>query len=154
GGFAADRDTSMTPDGNTGPDSTLHYVAVYNPDVVPFKRMSSFDAVADTYKLFVGHTTQVEVPVIGTNDTDKTRDTFYGSMMIEPQPGKEVALPSVAPDMRILSYEVKPKVRLEFSKDGADNFFVRTSDPRASGAYRLNVTVDADAGYFAPSLPT
>src|SRR6185436_4130954 len=25
GGFAADRQTSMTPDGNTGPDATLHY---------------------------------------------------------------------------------------------------------------------------------
>ena len=29
--FAADRQTSMKPDGNTGPDSTLHYVSVFNP---------------------------------------------------------------------------------------------------------------------------
>jgi transglutaminase-like putative cysteine protease len=155
GDFAADRDTSMTPDANTGADSTLHYVSVFNPDVLPFKRMSSFDAVtATSYKLFVGRTVQVGVPVSGTADTDKTRDRFWGSLMIELAPGKDVPLPSVAPDMRILSYEVKPKVRLEFSKDGADNFYVRSADPGASGSFRLVFLADADAGYFAPSLPT
>lgn len=154
GGFAADRDTSMTPDGNTGADSTLHYASVFNPDVLPFKRMSAFDAVAPTYKLFVGRTVQIGVPVSGTADTDKTRDRFWGSLMIELSPGKEIALPSVAPDMRILSYEVKPKVRLEFSKDGSDNFYVRSAEPAASGSHRLVFLADADAGYFAPSLPT
>jgi transglutaminase-like putative cysteine protease len=154
GGFAADRDTSMTPDANTGADGTLHYASVFNPDVLPFKRMSAFDAVADSYKLSVRSTVQVGVPVSGTADTDKTRDRFWGSLMIELQPGKDIALPSVAPDMRILSYEVKPKVRLEFSKDGADNFYVRSSDVRALGPHRLVFLVDADAGYFAPALPT
>lgn len=155
GGFAADRDTSMTPDGNTGPDSTLHYASVFNPDVLPFKRMSAFDAVApSSYKLFVGRTVQIGVPVSGTADTDKTRDRFWGSLLIELSPGKEIPLPSVAPDMRILSYEVKPKVRLEFSKDGADNFYVRSAEPAASGPHRLVFLADADAGYFAPSLPT
>lgn len=151
GGFAADRQTAMTPDDDTGPDGTLRYASVFNPDVLPFKRMSAFDSVAASYQLVVGSTTRVEVPVGGT--TDKTRDRFWGSMMIQLQPGKEVPLPSVAPDMRILSYEVKPKLRLEFSKDGSDNFYVRTSDPGASGSYRLVFLADADAGYFAPSLP-
>src|SRR5207237_478258 len=31
GGFAADRDTTMKPDENTGPDSTPHYVSRFNP---------------------------------------------------------------------------------------------------------------------------
>ncbi|HWO23111.1 MAG TPA: transglutaminase domain-containing protein [Kofleriaceae bacterium] len=155
GGFAADRQTSMTPDSNTGADGTLHYVSVFNPDVLPFKRMSSFDAVAATsYKLFVGRTAQVTLPVIGTADTDKLRDRFWGSLMIELSPGKDIPLPSVAPDMRILSYETKPPVRLEFSKDGADNFYVRAANPSTSAAVRLTFLVDADAGYFAPSLPT
>jgi transglutaminase-like putative cysteine protease len=155
GGFAADRQTSMTPDGNTGADGTLHYVSVFNPDVLPFKRMSSFDAVAAaSYKLFVGRSTQVTVPVSGTADTDKTRDRFWGSLMIELGPGKDIPLPSVAPDMRILSYETKPPVRLEFAKDGADNFFVRAANPSTSGSFRLIFLADADAGYFAPSLPT
>jgi transglutaminase-like putative cysteine protease len=154
GGFAADRQTSMTPDGNTGADGTLHYVSVFNPDVLPFKRMSSFDAVGRDYKLFVGKTVQAPVAVSGTADTDKTRDRFWGSLMIELAPGKDIPLPSVAPDMRILSYETKPPVRLEFAKDGSDNFYVRGANPSTSGAVRLTFLVDADAGYFAPSLPT
>ena len=84
---------------NTGADSTLHYASVFNPDVLPFKRMSAFDAVAESYKLFVGKTGQTVVPVSGTGGTDKTRDSFWGSMMIELQPGKDIPLPSVAPDM-------------------------------------------------------
>jgi hypothetical protein len=152
GGFAADRSTSMKPDENTGPDSTLHYVSVFNPDVLPFKRMSTFDAVGDDYTLRVNRTVLTEIPVGGTTDA-RTRDRFWGDVAIQLEPGKDIPLPSVAPDMRILSYEVKPKVKLTFEKDGADNFYVRTEEPHAAGQYRLVFYCDADAGYFAPSLP-
>jgi hypothetical protein len=152
GGFAADRQTSMKPDDNTGPDGTLQYVSVFNPDVLPFKRMSSFDAVGDDYTLHVARTVLTEIPVGGATDA-KTRDRFWGDVLLELRPGVDIPLPSVAPDMRILSYEVKPKLRLIFSKDGADNFYVRSEESGASGQYRLVFYADADAGYFAPSLP-
>ncbi len=151
-GFAADRQTSERPDLNTGPDGTLHYVSVFNPDVLPFKRMSSLDAVKDDETLFIARTALVELPVGGT--TDASRDRFWGSVVIQLQPGVDVALPSVAPDMRILSYETEPPATLTFSKDGADNFYVRSDDASAHGTYRLVFLVDADAGYFAPALPT
>ena len=151
-GFAADRQTSMTPDSNTGPDGTLHYVSVFNPDVLPFKRMSVFDSVDESYRLFPGKPATSSIPVGGV--TDKTRDRFWGSVLIKLQPGVDVPLPSVAPDMRILSYEINPKIRLEFSKDGADNFFVRSDESNASGTYRLVWLCDANAGYFAPALPS
>ncbi|MBA3392502.1 MAG: transglutaminase domain-containing protein [Deltaproteobacteria bacterium] len=151
-GFAADRQTSMTPDSNTGPDGTLHYASVFNPDVLPFKRMSSFDTVGEDYKLVVGRTALSGIAVGGT--TDKTRDRFWGSVLLKLAPGRDIPLPSVAPDMRILSYEVNPRIRLEFSKDGADNFYVRSDESSASGTFRLVFLADADAGYFAPSLPT
>jgi transglutaminase-like putative cysteine protease len=151
--FGADRQTSLKPDDNTGPDSTLHYVSVFNPDVLPFKRMSALDAVADDYTLKIGRPALTELPVGGVTDP-KTRDWFYGNMMIELAPGADVPLPSVAPDMRILSYDIKPKLPLKFEKDGADNFYVRTDESSASGQYRLIIYVDADAGYFAPGLPT
>ncbi|HEU0031533.1 MAG TPA: transglutaminase domain-containing protein [Kofleriaceae bacterium] len=152
GGFAADRQTQMKPDDNTGPDSTLHYVSVFNPDVLPFKRMSAFDAIADDYTLRVGRTALTELAVGGT--TDNTRDYFRASVLVQLAPGKDVPLPSVAPDMRILSYEIKPKIAIRFEKDGADNFYVRTDESSANGNYRLIFDCDADAGYFAPSLPT
>jgi transglutaminase-like putative cysteine protease len=149
--FGADRVTESTPDRSTGADSTLHYASVFNPDVVPFKRMSSLDGVREDYTLFVKPTGETDLPVGGA--TDRSRDRFWGSMLIKLAPGNEVPLPSVAPDMRILSYETEPKVRLTFSKDGADNFFVRSDDSGSSGTYRLVFLADADAGYFAPQLP-
>ena len=152
GGFAADRETSMRPDENTGADNTLHYVSVFNPDVLPFKRMSALDKVDDDQTLHVANTATVELPVGGTTDP-RTRDRFWGDVMIELAPGRDVPLPSVAPDMRILSYEVKPRIALRFSKDGADNFYVRSDEASASGTYHLIFAADADAGYFAPKLP-
>ncbi len=152
GGFAADRQTSMQPDDNTGPDGTLQYVSVFNPDVLPFKRMTTFDTIAEDYTLHVGRTALTDLAVGGTTDPKK-RDRFWGDVLLQLKPGVDVPLPSVAPDMRILSYEVKPKIKLSFSKDGADNFYVRSDDSGASGQYRLVFYADADAGYFAPSLP-
>ncbi len=151
--FAADRDTSMRADENTGKDGTLHYVSVFNPDVLPFKRMSAFDQIHDDETLHVASTALVEIPVGGTTDP-RTRDRFWGDVLVQLTPGRDVPLPSVAPDMRILSYEIKPRMTLHFSKDGADNFFVRSDEPSASGTYRLVFLADADAGYFAPQLPT
>jgi hypothetical protein len=153
GGFAADRATSMPPDENTGTDSTLHYVSVFNPDVLPFKRMSTFDAIGEDYTLRVSRAVLTELPVGGTTDP-KTRDRFWGDVVIQLAPGKDIPLPSVAPDMRILSYEVKPKIALKFEKDSADNYYVRSDEPSASGEYRLVFYCDGDAGYFAPSLPS
>jgi transglutaminase-like putative cysteine protease len=150
--FSADRATTMKPDENTGPDGTLHYVSVFNPDVLPFKRMSAFDQTDDAFTLHVARAALAEVPVGGTPDP-RTRDRFWGDVDIQLSPGVDVPLPSVAPDMRILSYEAKPAVRLAFSKDGADNYFVRSDEPNATGTYHVVFYADADAGYFAPQLP-
>lgn len=150
--FAADRMTEWKPDMNTGPDNTLHYVGVFNPDVLPFKRMTVFDAVNDDYTLRVSRTILTKLPVGGAHD-ERTHDRFVGDVRIRLAPGVDVPLPSVAPDMRILHYKAQPRVDLVFSKDGADNFYVRTEDPRATGEYHVVFTVDADMRYFAPSLP-
>ena len=151
GGFAADRQTQLTPDRNTGADGTLHYVSVFNPDVLPFKRMSALDGVGDDYTLKIAHPALAELPIGGT--TDRSRDRFWGSVLVQLTPGTDVPLPSVAPDMRVLSYEIKPAIAIKLSKDGADNFYVRTDEASASGTYRLVFFADADAGYFAPQLP-
>ncbi len=152
GGFGADRETSLKPDDKTGPDTRLQYISVFNPDVLPFKRMSSLDTAAEDYQLKIARPALTEVRVGGT--TAKDRDRFWGSVLLQLSPGVDVPLPSVAPDMRILSYEIKPKTTLRFEKDGADNFYVRSDESNAAGTYRLVFLADADAGYFAPSLPT
>ncbi len=150
--FGADRETTMKPDENTGSDGTLHYISVFNPDVLPFKRMSSYDSTDEAFTLHTSRAVLTEVAVGGTTDP-KTRDRFWGDVMIKLEPGADIPLPSVAPDMRILSYEAKPAVRLKFSKDGSDNFYVRSDEVTASGTFHLVFYADADSGYFAPSLP-
>jgi hypothetical protein len=150
--FGADRDTTQPMDRNTGADGTLHYTEVFNPAVVPFKRMSSLDAVRDDYVLYVWDQRLVELPVGGKGVAG--RDMFWGSLLVELEPGKDVPIPSTAPDMRILSYEVDPPVSsLAFLKDGADNYYVRSDDPRARGTFRLVFLSDAPASYFAPEIP-
>jgi hypothetical protein len=149
---ATDRQTEDSPDRQTGADSTLHYVAVFNPDVVPFKRLSALDTIADDYTMKIARTALVEVPVGGK--TDRSRDRFWGSLQVRLDGGEDIAIPSVAPDMRILSYEVEPPRSLVFSKDGADNYYVRTDETGVTGVHRLVFLADADAGYFAPSLPS
>src|SRR5205085_1131762 len=116
-GFAADRETEAKPDRDTGADSTLHYDEPFNPAVIPFKRMSALDAVDDNYMLTVGDQKLYEVPVGG--DTKSERDLFWGSLAITLTPGEMVPIPSVAPDMRVLSYETTPPIDLIFKKDGA-----------------------------------
>ena len=151
GGFAADRTTTMKADDNTGPDATLHYASVFNPDVIPFKRMSSLDGVIDDFTLKIARPALVEIPVGGA--VTKGREPFYGAVWIKLEPGVDTPLPSVAPDMRVLAYTTNPPVRLKFEKDGADNFYVRSDESSASGTYYLRYDIDADARYFAPQLP-
>ncbi len=151
GGFAADRDTETRPDYHTGQDGTLHYVTVFNPSIIPFKRMSAMDTVRDDYTLLSHDRSLVDVAVGGSQSAG--RDLFWGSLVIELKRGVDVPIPSVSPDMRFLSYEIKPRVRVTFSKDRADNFYVRSDETGVSGTYRLVFLVDASAAHFAATVP-
>lgn len=148
----AERESEARPDYLTQADGTLHYSEVFNPSVVPFKRMSALDAVRDDYTLALSDARPRPLPAAG--DTAVDRDLFWGSLVVElPPGGKPVAIPSVAPDMRVLSYESQPATHLTFGKDAADNFSVRAADPRVSGEHRIVFLVDAPAAYFAPRIP-
>jgi hypothetical protein len=150
-GFAADRETEARPDYATQQDGTLHYSEVFNPSVVPFKRMSALDQVAPDYALTGAGRDLRTIAVGGATTAD--RDLFWGSMLVTlPADGGEVPIPSVAPDMRVLSYEAEPRAKLAFARDAADNFYVRAVDG-ASGQHRVVFLVDAPAVYFAATIP-
>jgi transglutaminase-like putative cysteine protease len=153
GSFAADRDTEAVPDMQTGPDSTLEYVTVFNPTVIPFKRMSSMDAVRDDYTLYSSSPSTREQLTVGGTQSPR-RDLFWGSLAIRIETGRDIPIPSVAPDMRILSYETTPsQLDLTFSRDTADNYYVRTDESGISGDYRLVFLVDAPADHFGVPVP-
>jgi hypothetical protein len=150
--FGADRETSLQPDANTGPDSRLAYVEAFNPSVVPFKRLTSLGAVRDDWTLQISDEHSQSDLRVGGKPTPGF-DRFWGSVMIDLSSGVDLPLPSVSPQMRILSYEVEPRIDLIFSKDGADNFYVRSEEPGARGLHRLVFLVEADPIYFAPRMP-
>src|SRR5262249_51610736 len=150
--FAADRETEAHLDYATQQDGTLHYVEVFNPSIVPFKRMSALHRVRGDDAL-EGAGRALRAISVGAQ-TSADRDLFWGSLVIDlPEGGTQVPIPSVAPDMRILSYEVQPRARLVFARDGADNFYLRAEDG-ARGQHRVVILVDAPAAYFAPKVPT
>lgn len=151
-GAKTDRHIDLTTDYDTHAEGTLDYVEPFNPSVVPFKRQSAYDAVRPGgASLHVGAHDLSEVTVGGAPEDG--RDLFWASLRIELSPAKDVAIPSVAPDMRILSYEIDSKLRLAFAKDSADNFYVRTYDAQAQGIYRLVFLCDAPASYFGGDVP-
>jgi hypothetical protein len=108
--------------------------------------MTALDALRSDYSLTIYDTATVDLAVGGVPDDN--RDLFWASVLLQLQPDQDVPIPSVAPDMRILSYEVEPAAILTFSKDGADNYFVRSDESGSSGQFRLVFLADADTGYF------
>jgi hypothetical protein len=152
-GFAVDRITQTKPDKSTTSDNTLQYVEVFNPGVLPFKRMSALDSVGADYTLSVANPDALQDLAVGGSPAPE-RDLFWADLVVELSPGRDIAIPSVAPDMRIVSYEVEPRITVAFSKDGADNYFVRSDESEASGTYRLRFMADAAASYFAPQVPS
>lgn len=149
--FGVDRQTESTLDYSTEADTTLRYIGVFNPSIVPFKRMSAMDSVRSDYTLFSSQSALSDLPVGG--EASPNHDLFWGSIVVDLVPGEDIPIASVAPDMRILSYETTPTVELSFSKDLSDNYFLRTEESGKRGVYRVVFLAQASPTYFAPSIP-
>jgi transglutaminase-like putative cysteine protease len=151
GSYAGDRLTSWNPDYQTSSDGTLEYVEVFNPSIVPFKRMTALDAVDANFRLITHTEPKRDLRVGGKENPDE--DLFWGSLVLMLKPGEEVAIPSVSPDMRILSYEISPNTQVTFSKDDADTYYVRSDELGATGEHRLVFLVAARSSYFSAAVP-
>src|SRR5438046_303488 len=78
--------------------------------------------------------------VLGADKREATRDAFWGSIVIDFEPGRWIPLPSVAAEARILAARVEPEVEVSFAHDGADNEYVMST---AGGRHRLVWLTDA-----------
>ncbi|MBI5479408.1 MAG: hypothetical protein HY906_11155, partial [Deltaproteobacteria bacterium] len=143
GDTALDRMTAFRPDRQTGPESTLSYHTVFNPSVVPFKRGQALDLVRPDGSLGIADRAQRPVAVGGA--PREGGELFFGSVMVEMGAGP-VPLPSVAPEVRILSYETEPRTAVQFFRDGADNYWVQA---KRGGAVRLKWLSEAPSAYFS-----
>ena len=142
---AMDRETGPEPPGQRV------YHEPFNPALFPFKRMSALDAVAPDEALTLAERSQPRqrLRVLGADQRDPTRDAFWGSVVVDFEPGRWVPLPSVAPDARILASRVEPAAEVTFAHDGADNQYVMST---TGGRHRLVWLTDAPQRYFAGEI--
>lgn len=139
----------LSMDRTTTHDGVLNYSAEFNPSVVPFKRSAAFDAVAEDFTLAVADPRLRTVP-LSRGGTPPDHDAFWGSLLLQLRAGVPVAIPSVAPGARILSYRADPPTGLTFKRNSADVLWVEAA---RSGQVRLTLLTDAPRSYFAPRIP-
>lgn len=146
-------------DRETGPDAAVShtYHSVFTPSEFPYKRMSVLDWATEDESLAVFEPARTPVEKLSAEMRRPDHDAFWGSIVIDLEPGRWIPLPSVAPSARLLDFRTEPPVRpgaIEFAKDGADNFFVRASlSGGAGGQRRLIWLTDAPQIYFSGPIP-
>lgn len=137
------------PDRDTEREGTLHYNEVFDPSVVPFKRNRALDEVGDDYTLRVSSGRFEHLEPTG-NKLERGREVFWGSLLLEGAAGQRIAMPSVSPEGRILSYQATPTQDVRFERDAAGNFY---ATPSLDGRLRLVFVTDAPSHWFGRSLP-
>jgi hypothetical protein len=154
-----DRRDIIHSDRDTGPEGPgVHtYHSVFDPEPFPYKRMTALDAVrivscgpdCDDEVLEVYDKTLQPVQILGAQ-VAHDRDLFWGSIVIDFEPNRWVPIPSAAAESRVLEARTEPSIQVEFARDGADNYFVRSV---SGGRHRLIWLTDAPRRYFGGELP-
>lgn len=156
-GPAGGRNGASRPDGpvsldrNTDTEPRLEYAAVFTPSVAPFKRLGARDAVVDVggaYELVVADATLRPAPSALPAGVDA--DTFIAALPVSTTAGTPVPLPSVAPDMAIVSITTRPNVGATAWVDGAGNFALVLD---RDGEFDVEMVVRAPRSYFGGPLP-
>ena len=160
------RSPIFRPDRITSLEGSVGYYEVFSPAIRPYKRVTALDAVvldaAGVPILTVGEPSRrARVPVEGAAATPpdlRPRDRFWGSVVLDFAEGREVPLPSVSPEARILTLRTEPETALHIERDPADNFFAVLEAGAAPGPVRVVFLTDAPRTYFGlereASLPT
>jgi uncharacterized membrane protein YgcG len=153
-GSSPERRERVQMDRATGPEppGKRLYHEPFNPAVFPFKRMTALDAVLADESLVLAErsTARTRLHVLGADKRQEGRDAFWGSIVIDLEPGRWVPLPSVAADARVLASRVEPPVEVTFARDGADNQYVMSP---SGGRHRLVWLTDAPQRYFFGEIP-
>ncbi len=145
-----DTSAEVRLDDRTEPEDMLHYHAMFDPSVAPWKRNNARDVVNASGELVIGDPSRVPVP-IASLPTSGDRALWYADIRVDLQPNVLAPLPSVAPDMRIRSVESTPPLPdMTFSVDSAGNFGVKAP---VKGRVRLLLLVDAPNAYFGAPIP-
>jgi transglutaminase-like putative cysteine protease len=139
GSFRIDADTTQPP--------VVRYEDPFTPEIMPFKRSHAFDAVLETFELSVHDPSLVRVEVEpGMNPDD---DPFYADFDVELVSGTVVRIPTVGPNTRALALRTAPPTPVEILRDGADNWFLRSS---RTGRVRVTMQLAIDRATFGSTF--
>ncbi len=149
------RSPTFHPDRVTALHGAVPYFEVFSPAITPYKRVTSLDAVRLSDDgvpfLSIGHPARerVEVDGPGSQAPDgRARDRFWGSVVLDFRGGREVPLPSVSPESRILSLRTEPSTAVHLERDGAGNYLAVLDPGAAAGEIRAVFLTDAPRSFF------
>lgn len=110
----------------------------FTPSTAPFKRLEAYDAVGDDYQLYVRDARLV--PIALGAPPGAGEEAFYADLVVDGAPGVNVRIPSVGPGARIVRAHMgvgAEDVPFRVLRDGADDWFVQVTGPRAAPRARL-----------------
>jgi hypothetical protein len=126
------------PDRDTRRPNMVRYDDPFSPSVAPYKRLRAFDMVGLDYGLRVRDTTLARMSVGG--DARVGEEEFYADMAVDFESVATVLIPSVGPGARILRLHTTPAAPVEVWRDGAENWYAKTSGS-SRGRVRLVMQV-------------
>ena len=117
-------------------------IAVFNPYLAGRKRWTIYDSIKSDYTAYVQDNTLSKIELT----ENKYTNVFTGTINLELS-YNNIRIPSVSPDMRIHSYSILPNTNVNFYKDNADNYYIKTS--QTNGDAVLTYTVSSDSSYYS-----
>jgi transglutaminase-like putative cysteine protease len=136
--------SGFQPDRDTRRPSVENYDDPFSPKLTPFKRLHAFDAVHESYRLYVRDERLKPMAIGGAvKDGD---DRFFADMMVQLRAGEPVRIPTVGPGARMISLVTYPKVEATLLRDGAENWFLES---KSSERVRLVAEIAVERASFA-----
>lgn len=121
-------DATYRIDRNTSRPDMVSYDDPFIPAITPFKRLFAYDKVDSSLELSVAEQRLVRLSVGGA--VRNGEDQFYADMNVDLVPDTPVRIPSVGPGARVLTANTTPQTNFQLWKDGAENWFIKTSESK------------------------
>jgi len=138
GGSGVPGGSVVSPDtGSTNNSVTL--IEVFDPPLGALKRWQIVDAVAANWNIYLHRRTR---EAIRPREGDYNL-TYLGILNVTLVSGEYYRIPSVSPDTAIISYYLDGE-DVEFYRDGAENFYIRTT---AEGEFTFYFSMGTSGNY-------
>lgn len=147
-GNSAPSDRTHSPSRNGGHTNPTCF-AIFDKVLYGRKRYAVQDAIDVDYTAYIADQTLYKFEL---SDTE-LENVFIGTITLDLS-NDEIAIPSVSPNANILSYtwdDPLQDITLEFFKDGADNYYIKSS--QTYGKATLIYTTSADSSYYNFDIP-